>query len=99
MPEKAIIYVPHDDIEQSTLACLEYAAACGYEVEGVVVGRWLDALAATADVIVVARPEHARDAVPHIEIVEEEDRRRKGTVHSAESGPPPPGRRRPKPIG
>lgn len=97
MPERAIIYVPHDDdIEQSTLACLEYAAARGYQVEGVIVGRWHDALEGTADVVVVARPEHARDATPRIEVVE--DQRRKGAPR-VESGPPPPGRRRPKPIG
>lgn len=76
MPERAIIYVPHDDMEQCAILCLEYAAQAGYDVQGVVVGRWRDAqsmaLDGAAEVVIVAeRSQLPPDRAPRIEVVAE----------------------------
>lgn len=91
----AIAYVPHDDIEQSTLACLAHADRRGYQVQGVIVGNWEDALSMAleglVDVVVVARREHLPpEVLPRVEFAEDHER-----VEVA--GPlPPPRRRRPR---
>lgn len=98
-PDRAIIYVPQNDIEESTLACLQYAYNAGYEVQGVIVGRWDDALNmaldGAADVLVVASRDHIPGAVvPRIEVVEDRPRRSRGDKDDAEP-PPVPRQRRP----
>lgn len=76
MPERAIIYVPSDDMEHCAILCLEYAAQNGYLVEGVVVGRWHDAqsmvLGGAAEVVIVAdRSQLPPHRTPRIEVVAE----------------------------
>jgi sugar phosphate isomerase/epimerase len=58
----AIVFIPKAHLAAYTGACLEYCAARGYEVAGIVSSTWLATLAirlgGNADVIVVARPDH-----------------------------------------
>lgn len=62
----AAILVPNEHIEQFAYQCYEYCIAMDYEVAGIVRGDWAAAFAMlidqTADVLVVARPEHLADA-------------------------------------
>lgn len=101
MPERAIIYVPDDDMERCTILCLEYAQRVGYLVVGVVVGRWNDAqsmvLAGVADLVIVAdRAQLPPDRTPRIEVVDEHAR--PDQSQDGEGPPTSPRRRRPKPI-
>lgn len=105
----AVIYIPSADLKLAAVACLEYVAACGYQMAGIVVGRWNDAqslaLDGTVDVVVVAERSHLPpDRVPRIEVVAEQ-RQEGGAPPSRDSdpdddaGPPtPPRRRRPRRI-
>lgn len=102
MPERAIVYVPDDDMERCTILCLEYAQRVGYLVVGVVVGRWNDAqsmvLAGVADLVIVAdRAQLPPDRTPRIEVVDEHDQ--PDQSQDGEGPPTSPRRRRPKPIG
>lgn len=104
---KAIIYVPLADLTRSAIACIQYAAAAGYHVAGIVVDRWDDAQSMAfggrglAEVVVVAeRSQIPRDRVPRIEVVEEQATPETPPPTPAEHDGPstPPGRRRPKPV-
>lgn len=111
MPERAIIYVPHDHMEHCTILCLEYAQQAGYVVEGIVVDRWEDAqsmaLAGVADIVIVAeRSQLPPDRAPRIEVVAEHtkddhnhDRDHDRHDEDDEGPPTSPRRRRPRPIG
>lgn len=100
MPERAIIYVPSEEMEHCAIVCLEYAQRAGYVVEGVVVGRWRDAqlmvLGGAADVVIVAdRAQLPPDRTPRIEVVDESTQ----PDRDDEEGPPTsPRRRRPRPL-
>lgn len=98
----AVIYIPSADLKVAAVACLEYVAACGYQMAGIVVGRWNDAhalaLNGTVDVVVVAERSHLPpDRVPRIEVVAEQDPPG-ADDDDDEEGPPSPMRRRPRPI-
>lgn len=61
----AVIFVPTDHIEWYASQCYAYCLTMGYEVAGIVRGNWGAAVAMlvkqTANVLVVARPEHLDD--------------------------------------
>ncbi len=61
----AVILVPNEHIEQFAYQCYQYCIAMEYDVAGIVRGDWDAAfhmlLDHTADVLVVARPEHVAD--------------------------------------
>ncbi len=104
MPERAIIYVPSDDMEHCAILCLEYAQQAGYLVEGVVVGRWRDAqsmaLSGVAEVVIVAdRSQLPPDRTPRIEAVSEHLHDHDHDDEDDDGPPTSPRRRRPKPIG
>jgi hypothetical protein len=58
----AVIFVPIDNIELYATQCYDYCIAMDYEVTGIVRGDFAAAFAMlidhSADVLVVARPEH-----------------------------------------
>lgn len=71
----AVIFVPAAHVAIYAAQCLDYCAARGYEVAGVVAGDWAAAAAMlihrTAGIIVVARPDHLDpDREPRVEVVD-----------------------------
>lgn len=97
----AVIYVPAA-LHLATYAaqCLSYCTLKGYEVVGIVATDWAAVLTvvttSTAQVIVVARPDHLDpDREPRIEVVEQ------GPVPAApprNAGPVPRRQRRPNQV-
>lgn len=69
----AIIFVPAAHLATYASQCLDYCAARGYQVAGVVHGDWAAAagmlINRAAGIIVVARPDHLDpDREPRIEV-------------------------------
>lgn len=69
----AVVFVPAGHVIPYAAQCLNYCAAKGYTVAGVVTGNWAAVgamlLERAAAVVVVARPEHLEpDREPRLEI-------------------------------
>jgi hypothetical protein len=75
---RALIFLPAADAVAAGAVCVEYATTAGYQLQGVVIGRWQDILDLVhrdeAEVVVVADRSHIpTDRTPRIEIVAEEN--------------------------
>lgn len=73
----AIIFIPAAHIAAYAGQCLDYCAARGYQVAGIVHGDWAAAagmlMGRAAGVMVVARPDHLDpDREPRVEVVDKD---------------------------
>lgn len=105
MPVNAVVYIPSADLEEAAAQCLDHGQACGYHIEGLVVGRWeiaqAMALEGIVQVVIVADRAHLPpDRLPRIEIPSEMAGGTSCCRHQHAERPPSPSpmRRRPRPI-
>lgn len=79
MTTKAIIFLPGtDQLAEHATTCMDYCAARGYHVAGVVTADWVTAMLTVTQneaVLVVARPDHLDpQRLPRVEIATDPDR-------------------------
>ena len=77
MTERAVIFMPSAADVAGAHACMRFAEARGYRLEGLVAGRWQDVAEMMAErlvevVLVAHRYQLPPDRTPRIEVVDEE---------------------------